>query len=165
MNSDIPEKPDTGNYFRFYGLEEKFDIDPVLIKQIYIQLSKKYHPDLYGENPETQNLAVTLSAYNNSAYKTLSNEISRAQYLTGIKLNRSAEKTGELPSSFLMEMMDLNEAIDEQNNEQEIKIKLNILREETMLEIRNHAAAGNWEQTEISVMKWKYLERLGNRLS
>lgn len=165
MNSGFPVKPDTENYFRFYGIDEKFGIDAGELKQKYFQVSKTYHPDYYGDNPEAQNLALSVSAYNNAAYKTLSNEISRAQYLCSLKINRSEEKQAELPGTFLFEMMELNEAIDENQTDHELINRISSLREETLQEMRNSAIAGQWEQTEIAVLKWKYLERLANRLN
>jgi molecular chaperone HscB len=159
------KRPDTSNYFRFYGLEEKFDLDTTQLKTLFLEKSKQYHPDYFSHDPESQNIAVATSAYNNLAYKILANEVRRAMYLTEIKLEQT-EKTAPLPAEFLMQMMELNESIDEADSVQSEPIKEEIARLQTLVldEIRTNANAADWENTLVSVLKWKYLERLEARL-
>ena len=104
------ERPDDSNYFRFYGLEESFEISQNRLKQLFLEKSKLYHPDFYINQPESQHIALSASALNNLAYKTLSNEISRVQYLCSLNGDQS-ESNPALPIDFLSDMMDLNEAI------------------------------------------------------
>ncbi len=159
------ERPDTNNYFRFYGLEERFDIDQSELKRCYLEKSKKYHPDFYGDDPQAQNIAVATSSYNNLAYKTLSNDIRRAGYLLEIKFDKDAENT-TLPGDFLMEMMELNESIDEMDPDSKPLLveKIKLLKEETSQGIKNYALEQNWQETQMEFLKWKYLERLESRL-
>lgn len=159
------ERPDTNNYFRFYGLEERFDIDQSELKRRYLEKSKKYHPDFYGDDPQAQNIAVATSSYNNLAYKTLSNDIRRAGYLLEIKFDRDAENT-ILPGDFLMEMMELNESIDEMKPESKplLAEKINLIKLETAKAIKDFASSQKWQETQMEFLKWKYLERLESRL-
>lgn len=159
------ERPDTNNYFRFYGLEERFDIDQSELKRCYLEKSKKYHPDFYGDDPQAQNIAVATSSYNNLAYKTLSNDIRRAGYLLEIKTDKDAENT-TLPGDFLMEMMELNESIDEIDSDSKPVLveKINLLKEETANAIKDFAMKQKWPETQMEFLKWKYLERLESRL-
>lgn len=158
-------RPNTNNYFQFYGLEEKFEIDTVELRKLYLEKSKEFHPDFYGDNAEAQNTAIAISSYNNLAYKILNNDINRAQYLLDTINNREDNKA-TLPQSFLMEMMELNESIDEMDETKKPAIRKEIesLKQSTLENIKSAAIVKDWENCRIAVLKWKYLERLELRL-
>lgn len=158
------QRPDTGNYFVFYGLPVTFRIDPGLLKQKFLDMSRQYHPDFYGDDPEAQNVALAVTAFNNKAYKILGNDISRAQYL--VELNGMGEDKYVLPQDFLMDMMELNEAIDELSDESRPALisQVNAMRENLQEQIRKNAEEAQWQDTQIAVLKWRYLERLEQRL-
>jgi molecular chaperone HscB len=102
------------NYFELYGIDESFSVDESLIKSKFYQLSKEYHPDFYiNETEEKQQDILELSTLNNKAYQVLSDPWKLTEYI--LKLHGLAQE-GEkyqLPSGFLMEMMDINEALME----------------------------------------------------
>jgi molecular chaperone HscB len=163
------ERPDTGNYFSFYGMQQSFDFDPAKLKTAFLEKSKQFHPDFYTNDPESQNIALAVSAYNNQAYKILGNDISRAQYLVGLHLGHEDEKQ-QLPNMFLMEMMDLNEAIDElgfakdEAKATQLRAEINALKDNTLSEIKKSASGADWPATQIGILKWKYMERLEVRM-
>jgi len=166
MNHSALERPNTNNYFQFYGLEEVFGIDQKVLKTHYLEKSKQYHPDYFGDDPQAQNIAVATSSFNNIAYKTLSSDIRRAQYLVELKLSGN-EDGHTLPQTFLMEMMDLNEAVDdvEDAGKPALLASIGALKEAVLNEIRTAADEADWHETRIAVLKWKYLERLEARLA
>lgn len=101
------------NYFEFYGLEESIDIDKAALKKLYYAFSKKYHPDYYSTaSAEEKEKALELSSLNNDAYNTLRTEHSRIKYILDSH-DLLEEGKNEIPQSFLMEMMDINELIME----------------------------------------------------
>ena len=162
------ERPDTGNYFRFYGIEPSFDVDLARLKTLFLQKSREYHPDFYTHDPESQNIALAVSAFNNKAYKILGDDISRAQYLVDLNTDEQ-ERTQQLPQTFLMDMMDLNESIDElsignDTGKQELSENIASLKQEIKKDIDLAALANNWQETQMALLKWKYLERLEARL-
>lgn len=102
------------NYFEFYTIPESFLPDEKAIKQQYYQLSRQYHPDFFANEPqEKQAEILQLSTLNTNAYRTLSDADLRMQYI--LKEHGLLEEGGknELPSDFLMEVMELNEALME----------------------------------------------------
>ncbi|WP_162427218.1 Fe-S protein assembly co-chaperone HscB [Pontibacter pudoricolor] len=102
------------NYFEFYNIPESFMADEKAIKAKYYQLSREYHPDFYAnETPEKQQEILQLSTLNTNAYRTLSDQDLRMQYI--LKEHGLLEEGGknELPGEFLMEMMDINEELME----------------------------------------------------
>jgi molecular chaperone HscB len=95
-------------YFEFYGIPVSFQVDEPALKKQYYANSKKFHPDFHSlESEEKQQWALEQSTLNNQAYITLSDPDKRMEYVLELK----ALPTATLPPDFLMEMMDINEAI------------------------------------------------------
>lgn len=166
MNRGKLTMPDTRDYFSFYGLEQKFAIDSNQLKQLFLEKSKQYHPDYFTGDAESQNIAVSATAYNNLAYKTLGAEISRASYLLSLKSSQD-DKNHQLPQAFLMEMMELNEAIDElnDNNRYGIEDQIQAMKTVCLDNIRQYATEDMWNNLQLEILKWRYLERLENRMT
>jgi molecular chaperone HscB len=105
------------NYFDFYELPESFNLNEADIKKKFYQLSKKYHPDFYAnESEEKQQEILELSTLNNKAYQTLADPAKRLEYILRQHNLVSEGAKPQLPSDFLMEMMDINERIMEVDN-------------------------------------------------
>ncbi|TWR31165.1 Fe-S protein assembly co-chaperone HscB [Mucilaginibacter pallidiroseus] len=105
------------NYFEFYDIPESFLPDQTLIKKKFYALSKQYHPDFHAnQDDERQQEILELSTLNNKAYQTLSNPNRVVEYVLREHdlINEGAKP--QLPSNFLMEMMDINERIMEIEN-------------------------------------------------
>lgn len=101
------------HYFEFYNLPIQFELDETALRRQFLQLSKKYHPDFYTlESEEKQAEILELSTLNNEAYKVLKDSDKRLQYILQLK-GLLKEGKGNLPQTFLMEMMDFNEAVME----------------------------------------------------
>lgn len=102
------------NYFEFYGIDIKFDMDPAILKKQFLQKSKELHPDFHSlEDDAVQSDILEQASYNNLAYKTLKAKHRRYRYvleLLGVKFEEGKET---VPQEFLMEMMDINESIME----------------------------------------------------
>ena len=102
------------NYFEFYGIPESFNPDVALLKKKFYTLSKQYHPDFYANEDEAkQQEILELSTINNKAWQTLSDPYKRLEYILkthGLLLEGAKP---QLPSDFLMEMMDINERLME----------------------------------------------------
>lgn len=100
------------DYFEFYDLPVSFNPDPALIKQKFYAFSKQYHPDFYiNESEEKQAEVLELSTVNNKAYQVLSDPQKRLAYILELKGHLTEGEQYVLPQDFLMEMMDVNEAL------------------------------------------------------
>ena len=103
------------NHFTFYGIPMAFVVDESAIRARYLQNSRKFHPDFHTLSEEqAQADALELSTRNNEAFKVLSDPDARMQYILREKgLLGTEGEAGTLPQDFLMDMMDINEAIME----------------------------------------------------
>ena len=109
------------NYFEFYDLSESFTLDDAIIKKKFYQLSKQYHPDFYAnEDDAKQQEILELSTLNNKAYQTLINPAKRLEYILRLHNLVSEGAKPQLPSDFLMEMMDINERLMEVDDAREL---------------------------------------------
>lgn len=102
------------NYFEFYELPVSFAVDEQKLKKKFYELSKRFHPDFYvNEDEDKQAEILGLSTLNNKAFQVLSNPLKRIEYiLTMHDLLADGDKH-VLPQEFLMDMMDVNEALME----------------------------------------------------
>ncbi|QNN43411.1 Fe-S protein assembly co-chaperone HscB [Pedobacter roseus] len=107
--SEATQQP---NYFEFYDLPIQFNPDQNAVKAKFYVLSKQFHPDFYAnESEEKQQEVLDLSTLNNKAYQTLSNAKKRLKYVLELKGIVAADEGYQLSQNFLMEMMDINEAL------------------------------------------------------
>jgi len=102
------------NYFELYELPVSFHPDAVTVKNKFYELSKRYHPDRFAQAGEDQLAeAMQLAATNNAAYKTLRSSDATMAYILRQNGLLEEEEKYALPPAFLMEMMELNEAISD----------------------------------------------------
>lgn len=100
------------DYFEFYGLPVSFNPDAAALKQQFYKFSKQYHPDFYiSESEEKQAEVLELSTLNNKAYQVLSDPQKRLPYILELRGQIVEGESYVLPQSFLMEMMEVNEAL------------------------------------------------------
>lgn len=123
------QPPQPVDYFTFFGLPPKLNVDiPALEKEFYV-LSRKLHPDLNARaGSMEQQWSLEQSSLLNDAYRTLRDPIKRTEYLLhleGIVLEEQsksateqARATGELkkqivPPDLLEEVFELNVQLEE----------------------------------------------------
>jgi len=106
------------NYFEFYQLPLSCHPDLDLVKKNYYANSKKYHPDRFMQaDAKTKIEALQQSALNNEAYTTFQDPMLTIAHLLRIKGLLLPDEKYQLPSSFLMEVMDLNEQLSDWENQ------------------------------------------------
>jgi len=109
------------NYFDFYAIPQSFNPDAAQLKKKFYELSKQYHPDFYANEDEAkQQEILELSTLNNKAYQALSDPNKRLEYILRLHDLVSEGAKPQLPSDFLMEMMDINERLMEVDDATEL---------------------------------------------
>jgi len=120
------------DYFSFFGLPRKLEIDAAELEKEFYKLSRRLHPDLYARASETeQRFALEKSSQLNDAYRTLRDPVARTEYLLklyGFHLEEQskaatekARQTGEtkkqvVPPELLEEVFELNMQLEELRN-------------------------------------------------
>lgn len=100
------------NYFELYKLPVAFNIDLVAARRVFLENSKKFHPDFHTlADAETRQQVLEQSALNNEAWKTLSDTDRRMHYILQIKGVLAEEGANTIPQDFLLDIMDINEAL------------------------------------------------------
>lgn len=102
------------NYFDFFGLEPKFQLDTKKLKLLYYEKMREFHPDMQiNASLDKQEETLQLSSVNNDAFKTLKDFHSRLKYILTNFYPGEEPPSKSLPQMFLMEMMDMNEELME----------------------------------------------------
>jgi molecular chaperone HscB len=123
------QPPAPSNYFAFFGLPLKLNIDVAALEKDFYALSRKLHPDLSaGSGGQEQEWSLEQSSMLNDAYRTLKDPIKRTQYLLrleGVGLEEQskaateqARASGEIkkqivPPDLLEEVFELNMHLEE----------------------------------------------------
>ncbi len=117
------------DYFSFFGLPRKLDLDVAALEREFYKLSRRLHPDLFVRASEREReWSLEKSSQLNDAYRTLRDPIARTQYLLkleGVQLEEQsksatdqARATGEekkqvVPPDMLEEVFELNMQLEE----------------------------------------------------
>ncbi len=100
------------NYFELYNMQVSFNPDQRLVKEKFYELSRKYHPDFFSNaSAEEQTDVLEKSSMINKAYKTFTNSDETIKYILEQKNLLKEEEKYQLPPSFLMDVMELNEQL------------------------------------------------------
>lgn len=117
------------DYFTFFGLPRKLDLNAAGLEKEFYTLSRKLHPDLYsGADLREQEWSLEQSSQLNDAYRTLKDPIKRTEYLLrleGVELEEQSKTATEqarasgnlkkqvVPPDLLEEVFDLNMQLEE----------------------------------------------------
>lgn len=120
------------NYFDLFGLPVSYVLDTGELAERYRELQKVVHPDRYASaSDQEQRLALQQATQVNEAYETLKSPLRRAMYMLeihGVELNQDTATVSD--GAFLMQQMELREAIAELRGEDDPHARLDqLLRE------------------------------------
>ena len=117
------------DYFTFFALPRKLNLDTALLEREFYDLSRKLHPDLVARaDKREQEWSLEQSSLLNDAYRTLKDPIKRTEYLLrleGVELEEQskaatekARATGRIkkqvvPPDLLEEVFELNVQLEE----------------------------------------------------
>jgi len=123
------QPPVPADYFAFFGLPYKLNLEPARLEREFYDLSRHLHPDINAIKSEReQEWALEQSSHLNDAYRTLKDPITRTEYLLrlqGVQLEEQskaateeARRTGKLkkqvvPPDLLEEVFELNMQLEE----------------------------------------------------
>ena len=108
-------QPPTRDYYRFFGLERRLDIDTKELEKLFYNLSRKLHPDRYFRAaPEERRYSLEATAILNDAYRTLKDPLARAEYVLKEEgFDIGEQKSKDVPPELLEEVFELNLTLEE----------------------------------------------------
>jgi len=123
------QPPAPVDYFSFFGLPPKLNIDVPALEKDFYELSRRLHPDLNARaGNQEQEWSLEQSSLLNDAYRTLRDPIKRTQYLLkleGVELEEQSKTATEkaraagevkkqiVPPDLLEEVFELNMQLEE----------------------------------------------------
>ncbi len=159
------------NYYELFELPIAPVVDKSGISKKYFELQKRFHPDFFTNETEAdKENALEQSAAINKGFNIFSNKEKTLEYFLQLKGIIKPDEKYNLPPQFLMEMMELNEALDEENAsvQQNIDDFENELDKELLGLLSNENTAEldekELDQLKAYYYKKKYLKRILDRL-
>lgn len=163
------------NYFELFGLPVQLQADKNEVRTKYLKLSKQNHPDFFvNEEAGKQQDALETFASLNKALKTLSNGDETIRYVLQIKGLLEDEEKYQLEPAFLMEMMDVNEALAEAGMDADPNEKVRLIQQLNNLEkeiyepvahiIENYKEGVTSEKELLQVKDYYFKKKYINRM-
>ena len=157
-------------YFELFSIPVQLKVDTKALTSTFIKLSRQYHPDYFaGASNEEQAKALQQSALLNSAWKTFQNPDETIKYVLSIKGMLETDEKYQLDSSFLMDVMELNEKLMEgEETPASLQEQLNVfyasIYENVANTIENYKEGLTSEKELLEVKEYyfqkKYLDRI-----
>src|ERR1700685_4667748 len=90
------QPPAPVDYFAFFALPRKLDLDVSILEKDFCELSRKLHPDLNAQaGSQEQEWSLQQSSLLNDAHRTLKDPIKRTEHLLKLEELRAQKKVGE----------------------------------------------------------------------
>ena len=156
------------DYFALYNLPHAFQIDESLLKQRYQQLQKLTHPDRFASASEQEKrLYMQKNAQVNDAYYVLKTPVKRGEHLLALRQFPLPDEQATMgDTEFLMQQMELREALDDADNQQQLEAfikSVESLDEDLTQQIEQALSAQDHASNEAAasaLTKLKFLNKL-----
>ena len=152
------------NYFQLLELEQRYDIEQALLHSNYLTKQMEYHPDQVTDSvSKVKNIEISMLL--NEAYKVLSDDYKRAEYLLKLNGFEFSEKQLSLKLSphELEEILEEYETIEQMHEMTDLiakeKVKL-VIKAELIKEITSHFSKNNFTKALDLTVRLKYLTNL-----
>ncbi len=161
------------NYFELFDFSESFDIDASVLADKYRELQSLTHPDRYANaSDQERRLAVQAASYINEAFQILKQPQSRARYLLSLKgvvFNDETDTAAD--TEFLMEQIELREALEEAAQKDDPLARLDELaseisgRSDALIQaFREQFINDDTVAAKETVLKMRFLQRLHHEI-
>jgi molecular chaperone HscB len=156
------------NYFELFDLPISLNVNKALLAEKYVELQKKFHPDFFTQSGEEEQAgALEKSATINKALKVLQQQDNTIKYVLMLKKLLEEEEKYQLPPSFLMEVMELNESLSEGSTDSLLRFEEDIYQPVKAI-IENYDDATITTEQLLQVKEYyfkkKYLQRILDRI-
>src|ERR671923_2070275 len=103
------------SHFELFGLPARFVVDGEALERSYREIQSRVHPDRFAHAGDAERRAsLQWTTRVNEAYRALKNPVQRASHLLELQgVDVGFETNTAMPPDFLMEQMELREALEE----------------------------------------------------
>jgi len=103
------------NHFELFGLAPAFGLETEALERSYRQIQAQVHPDRFAHAGDAERRAsLQWTTRVNEAYRTLKDPVQRAKHLLELQgVDVAFETNTAMPPDFLMQQMELREALEE----------------------------------------------------
>ena len=103
------------NHFELFGLPARFEVDGEPLERSYREIQSRVHPDRFANAGDAERRAsLQWTTRVNEAYRTLKDPVQRAKHLLELQgVDVAFETNTAMPADFLMQQMELREALEE----------------------------------------------------
>ena len=111
----------SSNYFEIFEIPERYTVDTVVLARCFRDLQQVVHPDRFASaSDQERRISMQRSTRLNEAYQVLKDPLSRARYLLELNgVQWEDEQSTVSDAAFLMEQMELREALSEVRGKQD----------------------------------------------
>lgn len=160
------------NYFELFGLPIGFQVDTQKLRAAFMEIQKASHPDKFTQGTsEEQEAALEQSSLANKGFTLLNQKEQILPYVLEIVGIMTPDEKYALEPDFLMEMMDLNEAwmeAEDETSKQAIIQQVEQLKNEIYTPIQSFMEVDQIDSISQEAMlqiksyyyKKKYLDRI-----
>ena len=160
------------NYFELFGLPIGFQVDTQKLRAAFMEIQKASHPDKFAQGTtEEQEAALEQSSLANKGFTLLNQKERILPYVLEILGILTPDEKYALEPDFLMEMMDLNEAwmdAEDEQGKQAIIDQVAQLKNEIYVPIKGYMEMDQIDSISQEAMlqiksyyyKKKYLDRI-----
>ena len=102
------------NHFELFGLAPAFAVEADALERSYREIQSKVHPDRFAHAGDAERRAsLQWTTRVNEAYRTLKDPVQRAKHLLELNgVDVAFETNTAMPADFLMQQMELREALE-----------------------------------------------------
>lgn len=161
------------NYFEIFNLPIAFELDSATLVEHYRQLQQQYHPDKFAAASEAdRSRALQWAAEINTAFNTLKDPVTRAEYLLslqGLVLRDEQQTLQDL--DFLEQQWAWREALEELPQAGDpmaasaaLAQELTQVRRQMLTALAASLADGRWPEAADGVRKLKFMIKLQQEL-
>lgn len=113
------------NYFELLGIEKDYNQDPENLRQSYLTMQVRYHPDKAASEEEKRHNLIR-SADLNTAYTVLKDDLKRAEYMLSLENIdfHAVEIRNQISGEKLEQIWSALEEIEKETNIPNLKLKL-----------------------------------------
>jgi molecular chaperone HscB len=156
----------SSDHFELFGLARAFSIDMALLEKAYRGIQSRVHPDRFAHAGDAERRAsLQWTTRVNEAFQVLKNPVQRASHLLALHgVDVAFETNTAMPPEFLMQQMELREALEEAKDAQALtSLRDNLSSERRSLEKQIGEAIDaneDYAGAALLVRKLQFLDRL-----